>query len=202
MLSMIYNGHEDVVRSISLDPKGQFLATGSDDKTVRIWEVLTGRCFKKFDFDDEIKSVAWNPNPTKSVIAVAFVKTIELIEPGDKILRKESDEALKQLIEEEASDAGVVDWICVNEDDELWKRGKRIILRHKFMVDQVTWHPKGDYFAVVMPKGGNKSVVIHQLTKKRSQTPFKKSKGIISKVLFHPTRPYFCVATRQYVTDL
>ena len=199
--SIMYTGHEDTIRSISLDPKGQFLASGSDDKTVRIWEVLTGRCFKKFEFVDEIKCVAWNPNVTKSVIAVTFEKTVALIEPGvgDKLVRKETDDAFKALIEEEASDAGVVEWNCIKEDSDDWKRGTRMVLTHKFSVEKVTWHPKGDYFAAVMPKGGNKSVVIHQLSKKRSQVPFKKSKGIISSVLFHPTRPYFCVATRQYV---
>lgn len=201
ILSILFTGHEDTIRSISLDPKGQFLASGSDDKTVRIWEVLTGRCFKKFDFLDEIKCVAWNPNATKSVIAVTFEKTVALIQPevGDKLVRKETDDVFKALIEEEASDAGVVEWNCIKEHSDGWNRGRRMTLTHKFSVEKVTWHPKGDYFAVVMPKGGNKSVVIHQLSKKRSQVPFKKSKGIISSVLFHPTRPYFCVATKQYV---
>ena len=52
----------------------------------------------------------------------------------------------------------------------------------------------GDYFGTVVPDGGHSSVLIHQLSKRRSQTPFKKSKGLIQCIAFHPTRPYFFVA--------
>ncbi|KAJ8303055.1 hypothetical protein KUTeg_019451 [Tegillarca granosa] len=44
--AMIYKGHSDIVRTISVDPTGQWLASGSDDETVKIWEVSTGRCMK------------------------------------------------------------------------------------------------------------------------------------------------------------
>ena len=36
-------------------------------------------------------------------------------------------------------------------------------------ISQVSWHGKGDYFASVMPKGDSKAVLIHQLSKQRSQ---------------------------------
>ena len=61
--------------------------------------------------------------------------------------------------------------------------------------------------------GGNRAVYIHQLTKKRSQVcnmllaytdyiillqnPFQRSKGLVQKVLFHPTKPIFFVAVSQ-----
>ena len=96
---------------------------------------------------------------------------------------------------------------------------------------QVTWHGKGDYFATVMPDGsivimalwelffysllgGHASVLIHQLSKRKSQVsqlgetsfifqfvldknPLKKIKGKVQKVLFHPTHPHFLVAVRK-----
>lgn len=34
------------VRSVAVDRLGQWLATGSDDGTVRVWEVHNGRCAK------------------------------------------------------------------------------------------------------------------------------------------------------------
>lgn len=58
-----------------------------------------------------------------------------------------------------------------------------------------TWHGKGDYVATVT-REATKSVLIHQLSKRRSQAPFKKSKGDVQSVLFHPTRPFFMVAVR------
>ena len=66
-------------------------------------------------------------------------------------------------------------------------------------VKQVTWHGKGDYFATVLPEGLNRSVLIHQLSKWRSQVPFSKAKGLVQTVLFHPVRPYLLVATQRHV---
>lgn len=67
-------------------------------------------------------------------------------------------------------------------------------------VRQVTWHGKGDYLACVMPdNSSNLQVVIHQVSKRRTQNPFRKSKGLVQCVSFHPVRPYFFVATQRYV---
>ncbi|MGH0159552.1 UNVERIFIED_CONTAM: hypothetical protein FKN15_037750 [Acipenser sinensis] len=66
-------------------------------------------------------------------------------------------------------------------------------------VKQVTWHGKGDYLASVMPDNGNTQVLIHQLSKRRSQNPFRKNKGLVQCVAFHPSRPAFFVATQRYV---
>ena len=63
----------------------------------------------------------------------------------------------------------------------------------------MTWHARGDYFATVMPEGANRSVMIHQLSKWRSQVPFSKSKGQVQCVLFHPIRPMLFVATQRHV---
>ena len=64
---------------------------------------------------------------------------------------------------------------------------------------QVTWHAKGDYFATVCPDGANRAVLIHQLSKWRSQVPFSKAKGLVQCVLFHPVKPYLFVATQRHV---
>lgn len=33
--SLVYNGHTDLVRSVSVEPKGEYIVSGSDDKTVK-----------------------------------------------------------------------------------------------------------------------------------------------------------------------
>lgn len=63
----------------------------------------------------------------------------------------------------------------------------------------MTWHGRGDYLAAVMPEGQNRSVLIHQLSRRRSQVPFAKSKGLVQAVLFHPIRPFLFVATQRNV---
>ena len=71
--ALTFKGHQNMVRTLSIEPKGQFLASGSDDGTVKIWEVHTGYCMKTFVFGKTIiQSVAWCPNQNISVLAVAF----------------------------------------------------------------------------------------------------------------------------------
>jgi ribosome biogenesis protein ERB1 len=48
-------------------------------------------------------------------------------------------------------------------------------------------------------EASNSAVLVHQLSKGQSQSPFRKSKGLIQRVLFHPSKPIFFVATQQSV---
>lgn len=44
---------------------------GSDDGTMRCWEINTGRCVKNITVGEAVASLAWNPNPVFHVLAVA-----------------------------------------------------------------------------------------------------------------------------------
>ncbi|XP_045192992.2 ribosome biogenesis protein bop1-like [Mercenaria mercenaria] len=199
--SIIYKGHTGLVRSISVDPSGQWLVSGSDDSTIRVWEVATGRCMKTLHVEGRITCLAWNPNPAVCLVACTLEKTVIIFNPGmgDKLQLTNTDNMLNSYIkQEDTHDSKVpVSW-SVYEGKE-YADGYRLKLSHGFEVSQVTWHGKGDYFATVMPNGQSKSVLIHQLSRRRSQNPFSKSKGIVQCVRFHPVRPFLFVATQRYV---
>ena len=78
---------------------------------------------------------------------------------------------------------------------------------------QISWHRKGDYLATVCKcciarfflirctqcssiasSGTQSGVWIHQITRRHSQAPFKKIRGAVQLVLFHPLKPHFFVA--------
>ena len=40
---------------------------------------------------------------------------------------------------------------------------------------------------------------MHQLSKRSTQNPFKKNRGRVQRVAFHPTKPFFFVATQNHV---
>ena len=40
---------------------------------------------------------------------------------------------------------------------------------------------------------------MHQLSRGASQNPFRKNRGRVVRVLFHPSKPFFFVATQQNV---
>eukprot|EP00798_Chlamydomonas_sp_ICE-L_P004054 gene4054-14140_t len=74
-----------------------------------------------------------------------------------------------------------------------------IELVHRHAVKSVTWHVKGDYFSSVCPAGSTQAVLVHQLSKRASQNPFRKNRGRVQRVAFHPTKPFFYVATQNHV---
>ncbi|MBZ3876676.1 Ribosome biogenesis protein BOP1 [Sciurus carolinensis] len=48
---------------------------------------------------------------------------------------------------------------------------------HGKPVTQVTWHRRGDYLAVLLATPGHTQVLIHQLSQRGSQSPFRSSHG-------------------------
>jgi WD40 repeat protein len=46
MLRIETGMHTAMIRRIAVDAAGRFLVTGSDDKTVRVWELETGRLLR------------------------------------------------------------------------------------------------------------------------------------------------------------
>lgn len=77
--SICYKGHTDIVNSVSVEPQGQFMVSGSDDCTVKFWEILTGRCWSTIKFDNPVSVVSWCPKASLSVVAVVSGKSIYLI---------------------------------------------------------------------------------------------------------------------------
>jgi len=99
-LSLVYEGHTDKVRSLSVDPTGRWLVTGdtvaardcdaepfpsvlgSDDKTVRLWEVSTSRCLQTWVFPEAVTKVVFSPTALVVLVAVLCDKTVTVIGPG------------------------------------------------------------------------------------------------------------------------
>jgi ribosome biogenesis protein ERB1 len=204
--ALTYKGHKNMIRTVTIEPTGQFMASGSDDGTVRIWEIQTGYCMKTFDFKGSvIRSVMWCPNKALSLLAVAVDNKVVLINAsvGDKVVVGQTAELLRDAPDNEGYSPPervrtAVTWALPEPEDKLPQEAL-IVLKCFKPVKQVTWHGKGDYFATVLTDGANRSVLIHQLSRWRSQIPFSKSKGLIQTVLFHPIRPYLFVATQRHV---
>ncbi|KAJ0003775.1 hypothetical protein NQD34_008873 [Periophthalmus magnuspinnatus] len=199
--SMVYLGHEGLVRSISPSPCGQWLLSGGDDGSARFWEVSSGRCVKKVEVCGAIKSAVWNPNQGLSLVALAVGSEVLLVTPPSTAADKQVVTATERLLSEEVESAmgeGPVIWS--NAEGEELLHGIRIKIQHPKPVSQVTWHSKGDYVAAVMPDhSSHLQVLIHQVSKRRSQSPFSKNKGLVQSVAFHPIRPYFLLATQRSV---
>ncbi|KTW28572.1 hypothetical protein T552_01833 [Pneumocystis carinii B80] len=201
---IIYKGHKGPVHSIDVDSTGTWLASGGDDGIVRIWEIITGREIWNFNCNnnnESINSIAWRPVKNSDIIIASCGNNIYILLPSifnDSI--KDSAKEFCNLgfdIEKSQMKQNLAKWL--KPDFKQIDKGLLVLLNTKKSIKQVTWHRNGDYFATVLPESGNTSVLVHLLSKHQSQSPFKKVKGIIQKVEFHPTKPLFFVATQRYV---
>jgi ribosome biogenesis protein ERB1 len=82
------------------------------------------------------------------------------------------------------------------EEEPEWSR---MCIDLKKKCSTVVWHHKGDYFATVSSQATHSAVLIHRLSRRQSQSPFKKSKGLVQTVMFHPTKPFFFVASKRNI---
>jgi WD40 repeat protein len=63
-------GHRDQVNALAWSADGRKLATASADKTVRIWDVLSGQLLQTTERSRPILAVAWDPKDERVVFSV------------------------------------------------------------------------------------------------------------------------------------
>lgn len=230
--STVYAGHQGRIRSLSIDPSGLWLATGSDDGSVRIWEILTGREVYKVQLidteeksQDHIECLEWNPDKETGILAVATGETISLIVPPifgfdienngkskiekgfgfDKFGTEKKSTVDVNGSDDEEQDAEAT--AGVKKSVAQWNKPSRgqqekdisITITCRKTVKKISWHRKGDYFVTVQPESGNTSVLIHQVSKHLTQSPFRRSKGITMDAKFHPHKPQLFICTQRYI---
>ncbi|XP_061979934.1 ribosome biogenesis protein BOP1 homolog isoform X2 [Populus nigra] len=193
-----YRGHKGAVMSISTEASGQWIASGSSDGTVRLWEVETCRCIKVWEFGEVVQYVAWNPLPELPILAVSVGQDVFLLNTG--LGNEETQRKVKELLHVatstvlDGSGNKVSAWNWLQDDEH-----EGIRLQHFKTVYSVEWHRKGDYFSTVMPAGDSKAILIHQLSKKFTQRHPFKLHGLPVSAVFHPTRSIFFVSTKKNV---
>ena len=216
-----------LVRCVSPSPDGEFVASGSSDGCVRLWEVQTGRLLRTWDLvsltehegdtPPSAVSMEWNPNKSHHCLLVAIGKCVVVLATGTA--GKDDAELTQALlaaalqggrVQDEASNnraSKAVEWVPVNSKATARSpmssfdtmSGPVCILRMTRDVTHVRWQVKGDYFCSVSPKAGAAAVLVHQLSKGNSQQPFSKAKGESQLACFHPNKPFLFVANQNHV---
>lgn len=69
---LTFQAHTNCVTSISVSPSGEWIATASNDGTVRFWEVATGFCLRTWVFHEPIHCIAFNPLIDRPLLAIGL----------------------------------------------------------------------------------------------------------------------------------
>ena len=132
--------------------------------------------------------LAWCPNNKLYLIAVGVGSKVCLINPyiGDRRIIEATNQVFESF-----------------EEDQKWKiseiNGVKIEVLHDHEILDICWHSKGDYFGVISGISSKTDVWFHQISTRKSSKPFSKTKGIVQRILFHPTRLLFYVATQRFI---
>jgi len=61
--TVIQKGHPSSILTVSVSPDGKLLATGSDDKTIKLWSIESGREIRSFsDHESDVLDVTFSPD--------------------------------------------------------------------------------------------------------------------------------------------
>ncbi|KAK8830975.1 hypothetical protein WA577_003675 [Blastocystis sp. JDR] len=202
---MEIDAHQDRVRAVRIDATGFYVASGGDDQHLIVSELITGRVMLDVAFPDVIQEIRWNPAQDYSdVLAVACGSRVYFLDTelsGDEEKHARCQELLHSSRHDDShEEARGMTW-HVNDGGELFVSLQNVVtIVYTSPVKDINWHHKGDYVAVNASDASSSLVYIHQLSKKHSQIPIAKLKGLVQRVQFSPAaHPYLFVATQTEV---
>ncbi|OJJ83339.1 ribosome biogenesis protein ERB1 [Aspergillus glaucus CBS 516.65] len=214
----IFRGHKGRVRTLAIDPSGLWLATGGDDGTVRVWELLTGRQLwsATLSEEDPVNVVKWRPGKDAVVLAAAAGDDVFLAVPP--IVDPEVEQTSLEILDAgwgyaasrpapTGADANKKNtppqWI--RPSSSLADSGVYAVIPLRYVVKSLSWHRRGDYFVTVCPGSSTPAsvaIAIHTLSKHLTQFPFHrrlKGGGPPQTAHFHPSKPVLFVANQRSV---
>lgn len=211
----IYKGHEGRVRSVAIESDGKYVASGGDDGWVRVWELVTGRQLWRVRLspNDAVNVVSWRPGHDAMILAACCGETVYFIIPQGGLCNPEVESQSREILDAGFGYAASNPSKTADGKDKpssstwlrpstsLQEKGVLLTLNLRSAAKTLAWHRRGDYFSTVSPSSTATStaIAIHTLSKHQTQHPFKRLKGLAQTVSFHPSKPWFFVATRQRI---
>jgi WD40 repeat protein len=186
---VLQTGHNSLVNAVVIAPDNSWIASGSVDSTIKIWDSASGRELRTLSgHDGTVKALAVNPNGLL-LVSSGTDKTV-------RIWNVATGQLLKQLFPHD----GTIDAIAFSPDGRflatsggadnainIWDisdySNKFTLSKHAARITCLNFSPDGKFLAF----GSSDNVVnIWEIGKKRSSLVLKKHTGEISVIAFSP----------------
>ncbi|KAE8689235.1 Transducin/WD40 repeat-like superfamily protein isoform 2 [Hibiscus syriacus] len=201
-----YKGHVGAVLSISVEPSGQWIASGSKDGTVRIWEVETGRCLRVWEIGEVVQHVAWNPLPAHPILAVSAGADVLILNTG--FGNEEEQKEIKNLLHigtptsDDSDDmSSYLSWLQDEQHDCIrlrhYRLSKRLTQRFPFKLHglpvSLAFHPTRSIFFVATKKNVRVYDMLKQKLIKKLETQLRE----VSSIAVHPAGDNVIVGSKE-----
>ncbi len=172
LLLKTFKGHSFYVNSVAFSPDGKYIASGSGDGAIRIWDAFLptfgaadkapGKWIKTFKINSWINSVAFSPD--------------------GKYIVSASDDGIIRLLEVSAAP------IAGTAASKLNKNHIKIFSGHGDFVESVFFSPDGKY---IISGSGDNTIRLWDISAGKCIRIFnKKDVGIARKIIFSPNGKY------------
>ncbi|KAJ7111940.1 quinon protein alcohol dehydrogenase-like superfamily [Mycena epipterygia] len=174
--------HKDTVTSVTFSPDGLRAISGSEDNTIRIWEVSTGRQLHRLDeHEGPVTSVGFSPDGSRA-ISGSEDNTVRIweVKTGRQLHRLDHHEGGPQLHRLDQYTGGRQLHRLGRDED-----GQRLDWRdeHEGTVTSVGFSPDGSHFIC---GSSDKSVLIWEVSTGRQLHRLDEHEGPVTSVGFSP----------------
>jgi len=204
-----FHGHKKKVHSVAWNMDGKRLASGSVDKTARVWAVEDHQHGKDVELrghTDSVDQLTWNPTHPDQLATACGDKTVRIWDvrtgkeshrintPGENINVTWSPDGKQIVVGNRSDELCFID--CKMPSPDLVKS---MTQKFQYEVNEIAYHPTGEYLFITT---GNGTI---EVLKCPTMTPYRKQFAHTANcycVDFDPQGRFLCVGAADAIVSL